>query len=105
MKKSLFILPLLMVSALAGCNGNKGPNLAEQALDSFPMLIDFATGKEINVVTEDHDAKDLDAFLGLKSLYWQETEFELTWNAAPAEKWVVTDYKADETRTKFRPIY
>ena len=106
MKKSLFILPLLMVSALAGCNGgSKGPNLAEQALDSFPMLIDFATGKELNIVEDKQTAKDLDMFLGLKSLYWQETEFDLTWTPAPAEKWVVSEYKQDESRTKFRPIY
>lgn len=104
MKKSLFVLPFLFVASLTGCGGSK-TNLAAQALDSFPMLIDFSTGKEINIIEGKQEANDLDSFLGLKSLYWQETNFKLEWKALPEGKWNISDYPADETRLKFLPLY
>ena len=104
MKKSLLILPALMIAGLSGCAGG-GDNICDQAINSLPILLDNSTGKEINLSDEKIEAKDLDSFLALNTLTWQNKEFDLKWTPAPAEKWKVKDYSADEERTKYTPIY
>ena len=104
--KKVYLIPFLLVAGLASCGGSKSStsSLAEQALDAFPILLDFNTGKEI-YASDGLTAKYYDSFLGLKNLHWQDQDFSLTWEALPADKWNISNYKGDENRTKFRPTY
>lgn len=113
MKKITLVSTLVVaLGTLAACtNNNAYGEVCEQALDAFPTLINYSTGKEVFVKEEGKiKALDYTMYLGLDKLSWivndKELNFELTWEAAPADKWAVTDYnKNGETRKQFRPLY
>ena len=114
MKKITLVSTLVVaLGTLAACgNGNKYGDVCEKALDAFPTLINFSTGKEVFVKEEGKiKAPDYTMYLGLEDLTWtvnnEELKFSLTWEAAPADKWAVTSYTANDgtTRKKFRPLF
>jgi len=110
MKKKLLLLILPLIFGLAGCGGNNEPTMtdkeaAEKAVDAFPMLLDFSSGKEVNAVSTKIEAPDYSSYLGLNTLVWKGKDFDFQWTAAPAEKWSVKTYVTDPARTKFMPLY
>lgn len=114
MKKITLVSTLVVaLGTLAACtNNNAYGDVCEQALDAFPTLINFSTGKEVFVKEEGKiKALDYTMYLGLDTLSWtvndKELNFELTWEAAPADKWAVSNYKTsdNQNRKKFRPLY
>ncbi len=113
MKKIRLVSAVVVaLGTLAACqNNNAYGDVCERALDAFPTLINFSTGKEVFVKEEGKiKCADYTMYLGLDKLSWtmgeEELNFELKWEAAPADKWAVTDYaKNGETRKQFRPLF
>ena len=111
MKKiKLLCTAIAALATLTACgnDNNAYGEYCEQALDAFPTLINFSTGKEVFPKEEGKiKALDYTMYLGLKDLRWQDLDFELTWTAAPADKWVVSEYTTADgsIRNKFRPLF
>lgn len=108
MKKKFlaFIVPVMMMTSLTGCNNGKYNKFCEAAADAAPLLLNSQTGKEIyaseNAVRH---LADYNSVLALSTYTFQQKELTITWEVAPKEKWVVSSYGADETRSKITPVY
>lgn len=106
------VLPLMMVASLTGCNNsnNNGAvdynKFCEDAVDAAPLLMDSSTGKEIFAsATHVRDLSDYNSVLALNTYVYKEKELKLTWEADPADNWVVSPYVLDASRTKYAPKY
>ena len=110
MKKKLLLFFLPFIFCLGACSATSGgsnsnKDLCTKALDSFPILLNFSTGKEIFATSNAIEAEDYTSYLALNSLTWKEKEFDLTWSCSPQEKWSVNAYSSDTSRTKYMPLY
>ncbi len=101
------ILPAMMMATLSACgSGSKKFNeLCAKAADTAPLLLNSATGKEIFASSHKRELADYNSVLGLKTFTYSQKEFDVEWEATPADKWVSSTYLLDETRIKMAPIY
>lgn len=108
-KRKLLGFIALLLPMLAGCGEapvNENEALCKQAIESFPMLINYSDGKELNIIKSTRTAEDMDAYLGLTDLYWNGKQFDIEWKALPEGAWKIVPQTGDsEGYSKFTPIY
>ena len=109
MKKKLFalIVPLMMVGTLTGCGeSGKYNDFCAKAADTAPLLLNSKTGKEIYTSEESvRELEDYNSVLALNTYTFQGKELKITWEFLPKEKWVISTYALDATRSKVTPTY